>query len=78
MTVEYLVLGVVLLVMGVVQIWLRHGPGSKGLDDGDRAEEVRPVGRIRGGRAWDAWTAVLGVVGIAVGIALIAMGVLGR
>ncbi|MFH0917341.1 MAG: hypothetical protein V1912_12975 [bacterium] len=78
MTVEYLILGVVLLVMGVVQIWLRHGPGSKDLSDEGGAEEVPSAARIRGGRAWEAWTAVLGVVGIAAGIALIVMGVLGR
>jgi hypothetical protein len=29
MTVEYMVLGVVLVVMGAVQIWLRYGPWAK-------------------------------------------------
>ena len=88
MTVEYLILGAVLVVMGVVQVWLRHGPGSKDSGDevrsegdrseGDRSEEVRSAGKIRSGRAWEAWTAMLGGVGIVVGIALIVMGVLGR
>lgn len=78
MTVEYLILGAVLTVMGAVQVWLRHGPGSKDLDDENRSEEARSAGRIRSGRAWDAWTAALGGIGIAVGIALIVMGVLGR
>jgi hypothetical protein len=82
MTVEYVVLGAVLIVMGVVQVWLRHGPGSKDLGEGARSEEGRPqvpsAGRIRSGRAWEAWTAVLGGVGIAVGIALLVIGVLGR
>jgi hypothetical protein len=82
MTVEYLILGAVLTVMGVVQVWLRHGPGSKELNDKrrdeGRAREAGSGGRIRSGRAWDAWTAALGGIGIAVGIALIVMGVLGR
>jgi hypothetical protein len=29
MTVEYVILGVVLIVMGGVQIWLRYGPWAK-------------------------------------------------
>jgi hypothetical protein len=78
MTVEYIVLGAVLIVMGGVQIWLRHGPGSKVERDEGRAVEGRSAGTIRSGRAWDAWTAVLGGVGIAVGIALAVVGALGR
>ncbi|MFH1833838.1 MAG: hypothetical protein ABH877_02340 [bacterium] len=78
MTVEYVVLGVVLVVMGIVQIWLRHGPGAKEPDAEDGSGEARSAGRIRSGRAWDAWTAVLGGVGTAVGIALIVIGALGR
>lgn len=88
MTVEYLVLGIVLVLMGVVQIWLRHGPGARdtGSENGSeaagsaeaRTTEARSAGRIRSGRAWEAWTAVLGGIGIAVGIALIVVGALGR
>ena len=88
MTVEYLVLGIVLMLMGGIQIWLRHGPGAKA--DRQSAEEQRgtearrdvPVapggGRVRSGRAWEAWTAILGFVGIGVGIALVVLGVLGK
>jgi hypothetical protein len=88
MTVEYLVLGIVLILMGGIQIWLRHGPGSKEdrqPTDEQGGTEVRrniPVapggGRVRSGRAWEAWTAILGFVGIGVGIALVVLGVLGK
>lgn len=77
MTAEYLVLGVVLVIMGVVQVWLRHGPGARDTGTEERTEESGSAGRVRSGRAWDAWTAVLGGVGIAVGIALIVVGALG-
>ncbi len=76
MTVEYMVLGVVLIVMGAVQAWLRHGPGAKELDDADRSGP-RPRG-ARSGRAWESWTAILGGVGIALGVVLVVLGVLGR
>lgn len=89
MTVEYLILGIVLILMGAVQVWLRHGPGSKEArtpaDEQQGGEEARlevPAlpggGRIRSGRAWDAWTAILGFVGMGVGIALVVIGVLGK
>jgi hypothetical protein len=89
MTVEYLILGIVLMIMGAVQIWLRHGPGSKEArrpaddpqDGGDAGLEVKVSpggGRIRSGRAWDAWTAILGFVGIGLGIALVVIGALGK
>lgn len=82
MTVEYLILGVVLILMGVTQMWLRHGPGSKDADEGDGGEgsrrvDVGPGGRLRSGRRWDAWTAVMGGVGIILGIILIVWGVTG-
>jgi hypothetical protein len=122
MTVELVVLGVVLIVMGVVQTWLRHGPGAKALraqeeavadrraeyeaararlqarkgdaddletdedeeadaDAGAASAEGRDGAcvptRRRGGKAWTAWTAILGGVGIALGIVLIVLGVLG-
>ena len=97
MTVEYVVLGIVLVLMGVVQIWLRHGPGARdggvegpptdvAAETGSaearsseaRSAKSRSSGGIRSGRAWDAWTAVLGGIGVAVGIALIVVGALGR
>jgi hypothetical protein len=97
MTVEYIVLGIVLIVMGAVQTWLRHGPGAKDLDQAGRSE--RPAtedgtgqetgseagrgggaarGGVRSGRVWESWTAVLGVVSIAVGVVLVVLGVMGR
>lgn len=89
MTPEYLALGIVLILMGGAQIWLRHGPGRSwsgaGEEDEDsergRGRSVGPslgAGRIRSGRAWEAWTGVLGFVGIAFGLVLVVLGVLGR
>ena len=88
MMVEYLVLGIVLILMGAIQIWLRHGPGSKAdrqpADEPGGTEARRDVpvapggGRVRSGRAWEAWTAILGFIGIGVGIALVVLGVLGK
>jgi hypothetical protein len=97
MTVEYIVLGAILIIMGAVQTWLRHGPGAKDLDQAGRSE--RPAtedgtgqetgseagrgggaarGGVRSGRVWESWTAVLGVVSIAVGVVLVVLGVMGR
>ena len=82
MRAEYLVLGIILILMGGVQIWLRHVLRPKPGDDGPGAQgeraRVAGAGRIRSGRAWEAWTAILGFVGVAVGIALVVIGVLGE
>jgi regulator of protease activity HflC (stomatin/prohibitin superfamily) len=118
MTVEYVVLGVILIIMGAVQTWLRHGPTGKALraeqqalaerrakaiaaaeaaddeaDDDDatyssdkanraalsrqRAEAALKAER-RSGKAWSGWTAIMGGVSMALGIALVVLGVLGR
>jgi hypothetical protein len=92
MTIEYVVLGAILILMGVIQTWLRHGPEGRRL----RAEQARLADRLvdaadadaqreaalkaakRSGRAWNSWTAILGGVGIAFGIVLVVLGVLGR
>ena len=102
MTVEYIVLGAILIIMGAVQTWLRHGPGAKDLDQAGRSERPATengtsqgagsgVGRgdgagrggagrggVRSGRVWESWTAILGVVSIALGIVLVVLGVMGR
>ena len=89
MTTEYVVLGILLILMGGIQIWLRHGPGAPGSGAGEDGEEsgqergrgVRPplgAGRIRSGRAWEAWTAVLGFIGVGFGLVLVVLGALGR
>jgi hypothetical protein len=97
MTVEYIVLGAILIIMGAVQTWLRHGPGAKDLDQAGRSGRVTTEdhtgreagseagrgggaarGGVRSGRVWESWTAVLGVVSIALGIVLVVMGVMGR
>jgi uncharacterized membrane protein HdeD (DUF308 family) len=62
MTVEYVVLGVVLLVMGAVQMWLRYGPWAKEQRRVEaelaerRAERTRASGR-EGGADADSVTA---------------------
>lgn len=90
MTVEYLVLGIVLVVMGSVQTWLRHGPGGRVLraeqeelrarrERGEAVDLRSPTrGRLQTNKAWSAWTGVLGVVSVVLGIVLVVMGVLGR
>lgn len=92
MTAEYIILGVILIVLGGVQTWLRHGPAAEDPerkcsgDEGDRdrydgvpSRLTRAgAGRVRSGRAWDAWTAVLGGICVVVGIALVVIGALGR
>jgi hypothetical protein len=90
MTVEYVVLGAVLIVMGVAQTWLRHGPEGRRLRVEQQAVAERRLENIsedqrdlvmrqakRSRRAWNSWTAVLGGVGIAFGIVLVVLGVLG-
>lgn len=82
---EYLILGVILIVMGAVQVWLRHGPGSK-LDGGDERSESdwdpanmprRFGGAPRSSAFWRGWTAILGLVAIGLGIVMVVLGVLG-
>ncbi len=113
MTPEYIVLGVLLVIMGLVQTWLRHGPGGRALRSGQRdvgdlsggtdetgtgvgrgtqeledegygadgrlkQVDVTAGGRVRSGRVWEGWTAIMGGVGVILGIVLIVLGVLGR
>ena len=74
MTTEYIVLGVILILMGAGQIYLRHFAG------GEEAEGGRVPSRrgVRSGRIWERWTAILGFLGLAMGIVLVVLGVLGR
>ena len=76
MTVEYLVLGVILVLMGAVQIWLRHFAGSA--DEEGRGRPVPPRREVRSGKTWERWTGILGFLAVAMGIALVVLGVLGR
>jgi hypothetical protein len=76
MTVEYIVLGVILILMGSGQIYFRHFAGG---DDAEAAGRRSASGRgVRSGRVWESWTAILGFLGVAMGIALVVLGVLGR
>ncbi len=78
MTVEYIVLGVIVVLLGAGQIYFRHFAG--GTDEGaaERRREVPTRSGRPAGRLWQGWTAILGFIGIAMGIALIVLGVLGR
>jgi hypothetical protein len=76
-TVEYIVLGVILILMGGGQIYLRHFAGG---DDPEAAGRRQTASRrgVRSGRVWEGWTAILGFLGLAMGIALVVLGLLGR
>ncbi|NLV71720.1 MAG: hypothetical protein GXY46_03825 [Actinobacteria bacterium] len=85
MTVEYIVLGVLLVVMGAVQTWLRHGPGGKALraEQEALAQRRAPIDAAakaekRGQKVWTSWTAILGLLSMALGVVLLVLGVLGR
>ncbi len=79
MNAGYIVLGAILIVMGSIQTWLRHGPWARQQradeqDDTKRGPEVGASGRLRSGRRWEAWTAVQGGVGIVLGIVIVVLG----
>ncbi len=85
MTVEYVVLGILLIVAGALQAWLRHGPAGKAI----RAEQevvaerrakagMASVADKRRGKIWSSWTAVLGGVSALLGVVLVVMGLMGR
>jgi hypothetical protein len=75
--VEYIVLGVILILMGVGQIYLRHFAGTENSDSAGRHPVLTRRG-VRGGRIWEGWTAILGFLGVGLGIVLVVLGVLGR
>jgi len=67
-TVGYLVLGILLVVMGGAQTWLRHTT-----PEADAARRG-----VRSGKAWNKWTAIQGPIAVGLGIVLIVLGVMGR
>ncbi|MBN1630171.1 MAG: hypothetical protein JW990_10435 [Thermoleophilia bacterium] len=93
MTTEYLVLGALLIVMGGVQTWLRHGPAGKALqaeqqalskrrlenaaDAGEGELDAATRAAKRSGKAWSSWTAILGGLSVVLGIVMVVLGVLG-
>ena len=88
MTTEYIVLGALLIAMGGLQTWLRHGAAGKAMQAEQRALAARRAEELgedaaakadrRGRKVWTSWTAVLGGVSVALGIVLVVLGVLGR
>ncbi len=77
MTVEYIVLGVVILLLSVGQIYFRHFAGGDDPEASQRRQVPTRSGRPAG-RFWQGWTAILGFVGGALAILLIVLGILGR
>ncbi len=78
MTVGYLVLGIVVVLVGVSQIYFRYFSGG---DNPEAAEERRNVPTRSGrpaGPIGQAWGSISGIVGVILGILLIVLGVLGR
>jgi hypothetical protein len=78
----YIVLGLVLIAMGAVQTWLRHGPWARQIEKAEKNGATQHAegdgrGRLRSGRRWDAWTAVMGGVGIVFGLVLVVLGLTG-
>lgn len=94
MTVEYIVLGALLIVMGGVQTWLRHGPAGKAIQAEQRELAARRLENAesagqgemdaarraakRTNKAWSSWTAIVGGLSVILGIVLVIFGVLGR
>jgi hypothetical protein len=78
MTVEFLVLGIVVVLVGASQIYFRYFSGG---DDPDAAEARRQVPTRRGtpaGPVGRFWGSIAGIVGVILGVVLIVLGVLGR
>ncbi len=77
MMTEYVILGAVLVVMGAAQMWLRFGSWAKELKKTEKTQEDGPVLTDRGTRLWNKWTAILGPLGMALGLALLIWGIVG-
>jgi hypothetical protein len=77
-SVEFLVLGVVVILVGASQIYFRYFSGG---NDPEAAEARRQVPTRRGtpaGPVGRFWGSIAGIVGVILGIVLIVLGVLGR
>lgn len=78
MTIEFLVLGIVVILVGASQIYFRYFSGG---DNPEAAEERRNVPTRSGrpaGRVGQVWGSISGIVGVLLGIVLIVLGVLGK
>ncbi len=77
MMTEYVILGAVLLVMGAAQMWLRFGSWGKELKNAEEKREDGAVIMDRGAKLWNKWTAILGPLAMALGLALLIWGIVG-
>ena len=77
MMTEYVILGAVLIVLAGVQMWLRYGSWGKELKAAQEKKEDGPVVTDRGAKLWNKWTAILGPLGLALGLALLIWGLAG-
>lgn len=77
-TVEYVVAGPMLILIGLTQIWIKRGAardearrtaGTPAQED-THASPKPPL--------WDAWTRILGYVAVAMGAVVLVMGLLGK
>jgi ferric-dicitrate binding protein FerR (iron transport regulator) len=81
---SYIVLGGLLILMGAAQMWMRWGPWAKEQQENDKAVAERRAEAVedgsvladRGSKLWNKWTAILGPLGIALGLFLVAWGIL--
>jgi hypothetical protein len=77
-TVEFLVLGIIVVLVGASQIYFRYFAGG---DDPEAVEERRNVPTRSGrpaGRVGTIWGSISGIIGVLLGILLIVLGVLGK
>jgi hypothetical protein len=78
MNVGFLVLGIVVILVGASQIYFRYFSGG---DDPEAVEQRRQVPTRRGtpaGPVGRFWGSISGIVGVAMGIVFVVLGVLGR
>jgi ferric-dicitrate binding protein FerR (iron transport regulator) len=81
---SYIVLGGLLVLMGAAQMWMRWGPWAKEQRENEKAVAERRAEAVedgsvladRGSKLWNKWTAILGPLGIGLGIFLVVWGIL--
>jgi hypothetical protein len=87
-TVEYVVAGPMMMVLGATQVWLKRAAArdqarraaDAATPPGSEAQSEQPVGAetARKPPLWDAWTGILGYVAIVFGLVVLILGLLGK